>query len=139
MFVTMSYATIDTKKKILTLSRAGHNALLMRDTLNSDTQTFTPSGIGLGLEKGTQFNQNITEQRIHYKFGDVFLFYTDGISEAMNIGEEAFGEHRLIDFMNQLDHQSAIDIRKKMIRTVNNFVKDAPQHDDLTMVILRMT
>jgi len=139
MFVTMSYATIDTHNKILTFARAGHNALLMRKRKKSGTESLTPAGIGLGLEKGYQFKKNISEQRIHFDMGDVFLFYTDGISEAMNIQKEEFGEHRLVDLMNQTDHQNAQHIREDIIHKVHHFVNDEPQHDDITMVILRAT
>ena len=139
MFVTMSYAIIDTHKKILTFARAGHNALLMRKRKKTDTESLTPAGIGLGLEKGYHFKKNISEQRIHFDMGDVFLFYTDGISEAMNVQKEEFGEHRLVDLMNQVDHQNAQHICEDIIHNVHHFVNDEPQHDDITMVILRAT
>jgi len=71
--------------------------------------------------------------------GDIFVFYTDGISEAMNHQKEEFGEHRLVDLLIQLDHQSAQRIREDVVHTVNDFVKDAPQHDDITMVVLKAT
>ena len=71
--------------------------------------------------------------------GDVFLFYTDGISEAMNVQKEEFGEHRLVDLMNQVDHQNAQHICEDIIHNVHHFVNDEPQHDDITMVILRAT
>jgi len=138
MFVTMNYAVIDVEKSVLILARAGHNALLMRNTETLDTQSYTPPGIGIGLEQGEQFEKNISEQRISYKPGDVLLFYTDGISEAMNNQREQYGEHRLIDLMNQLDEQNAQAIREHILQTINDFVQDVPQHDDITMVILKV-
>jgi serine phosphatase RsbU (regulator of sigma subunit)/HAMP domain-containing protein/uncharacterized protein (UPF0333 family) len=137
MFVTMNYAVVDVEKSVLILARAGHNALLMRNAGASETECFIPAGIGLGLEHGEKFEKNISELQISYKPGDVLLFYTDGISEAMNNQKEQYGEHRLIDLMNQLDEQDARAIREYILQTINDFVQDAPQHDDITMVIIK--
>ena len=139
MFVTMTYAVVDTREKTLHLSRAGHNALIMRDTDKSTIECLTPSGIGLGLEAGQKFETTISEQRMRFKQGDIFLFYTDGVSEAMNGRREEYGEERLVDLLNRVNSQSARGIRESIIHTVNEFVQDAPQHDDITIVILKAT
>jgi serine phosphatase RsbU (regulator of sigma subunit) len=55
----------------------------------------------------------------------------------MNNQKEQYGEHRLIDLMNQLDEQDARAIREHILQTINDFIQDAPQHDDITMVIIK--
>ncbi len=137
MFVTMTYAIIDTKKKRLTFARAGHNALIMRNVKKSDVVCFTPTGLGLGLDKGPIFERNISEKHIQLKCGDVLVFYTDGISEAMNTRREEFDEHRLVNFVSKVEDQTAQNIREGIVQTVTDFMQDAPQHDDITMVILK--
>jgi serine phosphatase RsbU (regulator of sigma subunit)/HAMP domain-containing protein len=137
MFVTMSYAIVDTKKKNLSLARAGHNALIMQDSQKSIVERLAPGGIGLGLEKGNKFDRTIIERNIPFKTGDTFVFYTDGISEAMNDQKEEFGEERLLELVAKTDHHSAQQIRENIIDAVDHFVKDAPQYDDITMVILK--
>lgn len=137
MFVTMTYAAVDMKKKNLTFARAGHNALIVRDTKKASVDYLTPSGIGLGLEKGNKFDKTIIDKCVPFKAGDTFVFYTDGISEAMNPDREEFGEERLSDIIARTDHQSAMQIKEDIVQAVHNFANNAPQHDDITMVILR--
>ena len=136
-FVTMSYAIIDTKKKSLTLARAGHNALIVQSSEKSYVECLAPDGIGLGLEHGDVFDRTIIEQKVKYSSGDTFIFYTDGISEAMNSRKEEFGEDRLIRLIESSDHQSSRETRERIIDDVQAFVENAPQHDDITMVVLK--
>ena len=138
-FITMIYARVDTQNKIMTFARAGHNALIMRNSKNSRIECLTPEGIGLGLAYDSLFNQHIAEQSINFQPGDTFLFYTDGISEAMNERLEEFGEQRLIETMVQIKDGTASHIREGIIQAVDQFVRHAPQHDDITLVTLKAT
>jgi len=139
VFITMIYATVDMRKKVIKFARAGHNALIMRNSKNAKIECLTPKGIGLGLAHNGLFDQHISEQKIDFQPGDMFLFYTDGISEAMNEQLEEFGEHRLVEIVAQLKDRTANHIREGIIRAVNQFVQDAPQHDDITLVTLKAT
>ena len=137
MFVTMTYAVVDLKKRRLTFARAGHNALIVRNAEKSDVDCFIPPGLGIGLDEGSLFAKEISEEHIQLKRGDILILYTDGISEAMNAQKEEFGEHRLVNCVKEVDHQNAHTVRENIIRTVMDFVEDTPQHDDMTMVILK--
>jgi len=139
IFITMIYAIIDLRKKVLKFARAGHNALIVRNAENSSVECLTPDGIGLGLEQGDLFDSTISEQHIKFQTGDAFIFYTDGISEAMNGQREEFGEERLVDIIVQTNHQSSAFIRERIIDTINTFAQGAPQHDDITMVTVTAT
>jgi len=139
VFVTMIYALLNLKKMKLTFARAGHNALIMRKAEKSVVECFTPMGIGLGLDSGQVFENTITEQNINLHSGDTFVFYTDGISEAMNENKEEFGDQRLIEIITKTNHCNASFLQKNIIEEVNKFVKDTPQHDDITMVSVIVT
>ncbi len=138
MFVTMSYALIDTKHNIMTFARAGHCALINKNSLDSDVELIIPEGIGLGMGKGHTFDDNITEKVIHLNRNDLFIFYTDGISEAMNNQREEYGEERLIQTIETTEQQDAQTIRNHILKSVQDFTQDAVQHDDITMVVLRV-
>jgi len=138
-FITMIYAKFDLQNKIMTFARAGHNALIMRNAKNSKIECLTPKGIGLGLAHDSLFDQHISEQNINFQPGDTFLFYTDGISEAMNEQREEFGEQRIIEIVAQLKDESASHICEGIVQAVDRFVQDAPQHDDITLVTLKAT
>ena len=139
VFITMTYAIVDIKRRRLTFARAGHSALIMRKANNSEVKCFAPLGIGLGLDKGNLFDSTITEQEIKFTSGDTFVFYTDGISEAMNPYKKEFGEQRLVDLIARLNLQTSLQIQQSIIEAVNKFVRGAPQHDDITMVTVIAT
>ena len=139
IFITMIYGIFDLTQKKLVFARAGHNALIVKKNNNSKAKCLTPAGIGLGLEEGKIFDKNITEQVLNYGAGDSFLFYTDGISEAMNRNKDEFSEEKLIDILSSTNHTNSANIREQIIHEINNFIKDAPQHDDITLVTVMAT
>jgi serine phosphatase RsbU (regulator of sigma subunit)/HAMP domain-containing protein/preprotein translocase subunit YajC len=139
VFITMIYATVDVHKKVLKFARAGHNALIMRNSKNSKIECLTPKGIGLGLAHDSLFDQHISEETINFQTGDTFLFYTDGISEAMNEQLDEFGEQRLVEIVAQLKDGNAQQLREGIIQAIDQFVQKAAQHDDITLVTLKAT
>lgn len=138
IFITMTYATIDLPNKTLRFARAGHQALLMLKSDISRVESFTPKGIGIGLAHDSLFDRHISEQKIRLQSGDILLFYTDGISEAMNDDLEEFGEQRLISVLSQQKNRTAQEIRESIIMAVKDFVQEEPQHDDITLVTVRL-
>jgi serine phosphatase RsbU (regulator of sigma subunit) len=136
LFVTMIYGILDQSSGEFKFSRAGHNSLLFICSDNSH-QLMTPSGIGLGLDKGKLFQKKIVESRIILSEGDMLVFYTDGITEAMNAELEEFGEERLIKFCLQHSEKPLQFFKTEILKCLENFMGDQPQHDDLTMVMLR--
>ncbi|HEX9974151.1 MAG TPA: SpoIIE family protein phosphatase [bacterium] len=138
IFITMIYAIIDLKTKTLKFARAGHSALLMRSAEKARTENFIPKGIGLGLAHDSLFDNHIAEQKIKFQTGDAFIFYTDGISEAMNEDMEEFGEQKLMDIVTALDSKSAQETNERIISEVSQFVQGAPQHDDITLVTVKI-
>ena len=68
----------------------------------------------------------------------LFLFFTDGLSEAMNSQAELFGEARLREIIEQSEELGSEELKEKILRDIHAFVGDAAQHDDMTMVILKV-
>jgi len=137
IFATMIYAVIDSRKRRLTFARAGHNALIKRDGHSGLVESLTPKGLGLGLAEDGPFQQGISEQTVPFQPGDVFVFYTDGISEAMNDQQQEFGEAKLAALLAQSADLSARDFNHKVLQEINRFARNAPQHDDLTLVTVK--
>ena len=65
-------------------------------------------------------------------------FFTDGISEAMNAYDDCFGETRLGEIVQSHSHLSSEELRERVLREIAAFVGDAPQHDDMTMILLKV-
>jgi sigma-B regulation protein RsbU (phosphoserine phosphatase) len=137
-FVTMFYAVMDIKKKTLDFARAGHNPLLYFHHSDNRVVLLKPQGIALGIEKGEVFQGIIKRGHIQLEKGDLIAFYTDGFTEAMNKNLEEYGEERLCQVIRQNREKSARMIIDLVIQDVQEFVKEYPQHDDMTMVIVKV-
>ncbi len=137
-FVTMTYAVVDTEARVVRFARAGHNPLIHLEAESGKTRVLTPPGLGLGLDRGEGFERILQEEEIPLAPGDVFLFFTDGLSEAMNERSELFGEARLRQILEDGEGLGGEQIRERILEEVERFVGDAAPHDDLTMVVLKV-
>src|SRR5204863_4372556 len=80
----------------------------------------------------------LQEETIPLRTGDLYLFFTDGISEAMNAQDDFFGENRLGQLVESHSHLPSDELRERVLREIAAFVGDAPQHDDMTMILLKV-
>ena len=62
------------------------------------------------------------------------FIYTDGITEATNSREELYGEERLLETLKQVNAFSSKEVLEQVQKDIDNFVQDAPQFDDITML-----
>jgi sigma-B regulation protein RsbU (phosphoserine phosphatase) len=142
-FITMIYAVIDVRARTLTYARAGHTPLLCLPARGADSsrlRLLAPDGmvLGLNLDDGRIFERLLQEETIHLHEGDLFLLFTDGITEAMNAADDCFGEGRLSHIVEEHADLSSEELRERILREIAAFVGDAPQHDDMTMILLRI-
>jgi sigma-B regulation protein RsbU (phosphoserine phosphatase) len=137
-FISMIYAIINLKEMKIRIARAGHNPIIFHDD-NGNINLINPVGMALGLEKGPLFSKVITEHEENLKPGKTFIFYTDGFSEAVNKKGEEYGLERMFSIAKNYDQYSAAQLQDKMIEDINKFIGKAKQHDDMTMVILKVT
>lgn len=137
-FVTMTYAIIDSQKRTLRVARAGHNPLIHFDGRTDQTRLLSPPGLALGFDSGDTFKAVIQELEIPLVHGDTFLFFTDGISEAMNGSSELFGEGRLAAILKEANALSSDDLKERILHEVRVFAAGESPHDDMTMVIVKV-
>jgi phosphoserine phosphatase RsbU/P len=144
-FITMTYAVIDLRARTITYARAGHTPLIYVPGACSDggprqVQILVPDGmvVGLKLDHGEMFEQHLVEETIPLQPGDLYLLFTDGISEAMNGRDDLFGESRLGRLVETHAHLPSEELRERVLREIAAFVGDAPQHDDMTMILLKV-
>jgi serine phosphatase RsbU (regulator of sigma subunit) len=86
-----------------------------------------------------RFEQILEEHTIVLHDDDVFVFYTDGITEAMNGTADLFGDERLVEVLSQSGGQCAAAISQRIQDDVAAFVDGADPHDDMTMVVVRIS
>jgi phosphoserine phosphatase RsbU/P len=66
------------------------------------------------------------------------MLFTDGVSESMNVRDEEWGEERLIELAKTCHGLPAREVMKRILAAAQAFAGGAPQHDDMTLVVLRM-
>jgi hypothetical protein len=138
VFISLIYGFFDVENNTLIFARAGHNPLIVRKSVGGTPEFLHPRGLAIGLEKGDIFSATIEEKALPIQAGDVFMFYTDGISEAMNKNGDEFGEERLSQLVSQYAPESATAILDKITQEVTRFASGATQHDDFTMVVVKV-
>jgi serine phosphatase RsbU (regulator of sigma subunit) len=137
-FVTAMGAAFDTHKKNLVLARAGHLPLFYFNALSKKVERIVPRGLGLGLSPEDIFEEELEERKIGYQAGDVFVFVTDGITEGQKLTGDEFGEERLERILEHTSAASSQSIRDTLIAEVKNFADGASQHDDQTVVVVKI-
>ncbi len=141
MFITLVYAIIDTANDTMTLARAGHELPLVCTAGNNGTEPTTQfvglEGMALGMVPSEIFDLVITDTSIPFAPGDVALFYTDGITEAVNADEDEFSAERLAETVKVLRNQSAKSINENLVTTVERFTGQAKFADDLTLISVK--
>lgn len=133
VFVTAFIAFFDPKTKLFHYSNCGHfPALLQR--ADGTIEILTTRGMALGV---VLFDAVVTD-KVQLKSGDTLMLYTDGVVEAHNNDMEMFGEQRLLTSFRDKKDLSPKQIVDTMIEEVALFAEGSPQHDDLTIVILKI-
>jgi phosphoserine phosphatase RsbU/P len=141
-FITMSYSVLDHDARTMTWARAGHTPLIHLPGGGAGERTariLVPDGMVLGLriDNGERFAAALEEVTIPLVGGDLFMFFTDGLSEQMNQAEDLFGEPRLGAIIEQHGALPCDELRERILREVHAFADGAPQHDDMTFILLR--
>ncbi len=138
-FVSMIYAVIDAKAKTLRYARAGHNPLLLVSRNTATISAPMPKGMALGLADSQLFERNLEETTVSLCSGDTLVFYTDGFSEAKNEHGEEYGEERLLNTLRSLSSKpTSREVVQAICKDVQRFIGYAPQHDDMTMVVVKI-
>ena len=142
-FITMTYAVLDVRARTMTYARAGHTPLIYAPAAPPGARlarVLAPDGLVLGLkiDDGQMFERILEEETIPLQQGDLLVFFTDGISEAMDPGDDCFGEARLGKLVEQYGDLPADALRERVLGEIASFVNGAPQHDDMTMILLKV-
>jgi sigma-B regulation protein RsbU (phosphoserine phosphatase) len=137
-YATFFFAQLDPSTRRLTYVNAGHNApaLLRRcaETGNIEVIRLEAGGPVIGLIESCAYEQTT----LQLQPGDILLCFTDGISEAMTQEEEEWSEDRLIDCLAQCPDLPAAQLVNCLMEAADDFAGGAPQHDDMTLLIMKV-
>jgi sigma-B regulation protein RsbU (phosphoserine phosphatase) len=129
MFVTVFYGILNTQTGEIDYVNAGHNPPYILSS-NGIYQVEMTNGLALGVLNDFSFQS----KKVQLKKGDQLLLYTDGVVEAFDLGETAYGEEKFENFLHQSLNLPVETILKKLFTDVADFVNGAPQSDDITLL-----
>ncbi len=133
LFVTSFYGILDPVEGSLTYCNAGHNPpFLLRNTDDKAVESLSRTGIAIGIEPNSTWNK----ETVNIHSGDILILYTDGIPDAQNSIGSFFDCERMINVARENSSKMAYEIQSAIIEEIQKFVGDAPQTDDITLMIL---
>ena len=135
MFVTVWMGYLNTRTGEVTYANAGHNPPFIRHGDGSVEMVKSRPGLVLAGMEGIRYRVNT----VQLKPGDLLYLYTDGVTEATDAGNNLYGEVRLQAVLQQKNVGDVESVCRQVKENVDNFVGDAPQFDDITMLALRYT
>ncbi|MCP4245785.1 MAG: SpoIIE family protein phosphatase [bacterium] len=131
-FATLFYGVFDPDGGRITYCNAGHEPpLLLR---GDDLQRLEAGGMVIGVRPDEVFDKDV----VALESGDVLVFYTDGVTEALNFDGEAFGRERLAASIRRHCGESAQTLAQQVVWDVRRFAGLAPQTDDITVVAAKV-
>lgn len=133
LFVTMSYLLIEPQSKRLNFASGGHLPLIL--ARGDEVKTLdTKDGLAIGM-----FESEFSEEKLNLVSGDLLVLYTDGVSEAMNLKGEEYGMGRLLGLVKKYKNFSCKEMVDMILRDINSFAGKAPQHDDVTVIVIKIS
>jgi serine phosphatase RsbU (regulator of sigma subunit) len=136
-YATFFYAELDCNLRTLHYVNGGHNPPAVLRKQDGAWQVFrlADGGPVVGLLAGAAYEQ----QMLQLLPGDILLAFTDGISEAMNSAEDEWGEDRMIAEAQAHADLNTAELLQRLFRAADAFAAGAPQHDDMTLVVLKIS
>ena len=135
LLLTLVYAILDSNTKTLHYCNAGHNSPFLVKA-SGKWRALKTGGMLLGVFDKQQYKS----ETLHLEKGDVLFFYTDGLPEAHTPQPHRveFGEKRILEFLLEHRHLRASAIIEAFLKRINEFTAGAHQHDDLTLVVVKV-
>lgn len=134
-FITFVLAVLDYENNTMTIANAGHLPPLCRKADGSISQLgVKETGMPLGIAKEQRYEQ----LEISLDPDETILFYTDGVTEAMNQNNDLYHRNRLVDYLTQADMKLSSMVRG-LVTNVETFCDGRAQRDDICLVAVQRT
>ena len=133
LFVTLFYALLWPESGEIRFVNAGHMPAVWVRAADGTTQELTTPGMALGVLREIEFREDVA----HLQPGDAVVLYTDGVTDATNAKRELFGRPRLRQVLGAHRHLPADELASAVDAAVAEFVGDAPQADDFTLLVAK--
>ncbi|MCX7020223.1 MAG: GAF domain-containing SpoIIE family protein phosphatase [bacterium] len=137
VFVTMTYGILDTYEHTFRFARAGHEPLVTIRRDSPNVELSSPDGIALAMVTNDMFSF-VQEAVLPLTPGETAIMYTDGVVEAMDDQANEYGQRRFFDLIASSRELKPQEIIAKTLQDIQRFTRGYPQHDDITMVAIRV-
>ena len=132
MFVTVWAGILNLKSGVLTYVNAGHNPAVRISSGNTEFSKTKHGFVLAGLE-----NIRYRESQLQMRKGDAIFLYTDGVTEATTTANEQYGDERLLACLRACEKAEVGTMIDRVIASINGFVRDNEQFDDITMLCFK--
>jgi sigma-B regulation protein RsbU (phosphoserine phosphatase) len=149
-FASFFYAVYDAGNRLLTYVNAGHNPPMVLRLNGGNNRSLgaeaygkpgaefsiirlDATGMVLGVDPSTEYKSS----SIKMEDGDILVIFTDGVTEAMDKGENEFGEDNLVSVLSGLIHLPAREIAQEVAAAITRHQGAAPQADDITIIVAK--
>jgi sigma-B regulation protein RsbU (phosphoserine phosphatase) len=137
MFISMAYVVLEGDSSAMKLCRAGHDAPFLYRSADGSCSRVNPPGMAVGIDGGTVFNRVSNDHTLELAPDDCLILYTDGLTEALDASGEEFGVENVTRAIVESASGGASAILERLTGDLKKFVGEAPQHDDITLIVIR--
>ena len=137
MFVTVIYAIIDVNSAEMVCAKAGHEPFLAAFG-GAEVKVCNSSGMVLGILDSDVFGESVEDVKYQLSKGDMALFYTDGVVEALNRRKEEFNRDRLALALENARTLSPFEALQAIQGRLAKFTDGERQYDDMTLVAVKI-
>ena len=135
MFATLFFYIYNKKTKDLVFCNAGHGPLCYYSTKTKKVEIIKTQTMPIGIMPN---NPQYSDVPVKLSTGDIVVVFTDGVTEAMNEKREEFTEERLFKIIEENANLSSKELNAKIIDELSKFVGTAPQHDDISLIVMKV-
>jgi serine phosphatase RsbU (regulator of sigma subunit) len=134
-FATLFYGVYDASTRTLEYVTAGHHPpVLLRAADGTQCRRLRHGGLAIGMMPDAEY----VSARVELKSDDVLVAFSDGITEAMNADGDEWGEDRFIGALEEARPATVRSIADQVLAAAADFTRGTPQHDDMTLVVVRV-
>ncbi|MGD9140070.1 MAG: SpoIIE family protein phosphatase [bacterium] len=139
MFVTMFFGVLDRRDGRFRYASAGHNPLVVLSRDLDSAKLVKTKGYPLGMVPAAAYEKRVECREITLGEGDWLIQYTDGVNEAQDRAGNEFGMERFVSMVESHRDLEAAELVDRVLAQHAEFVGDAPQYDDITLLALKWT
>lgn len=137
-FVSMTYGILEIYQRKIIWARAGHNPSILYNIHTKELRSLKPPGMVAGLRDTFLFRNTLREEELILNSGDIFLMYTDGLTETANRQNEPYRQEKLEEVIKAWGHLEVNDLLDRIMDSARSYRGGGPITDDITLLAIKV-